>query len=185
MALESFLLIVVCLPFVLFYFWPSSLKAAFKWSPYVSTDKRIIRKALKAAGLKKGEAIYDLGAGDCRVLIIAEKEFGVKPVGFEYSFPIYLLGRLNLLLNKTKFAKLFNQDLFKADLSSADVIFLYLTSKVYNREFKQKLERELKENARVIVFSTPLKFWPASKIIPLEERNNKINLYLYSAKKPA
>jgi hypothetical protein len=180
MNLGDFLLLAICLPFALIYFWPSSLKAAFKWSPYSPTGKNIIRKALKAVGLRPGETMYDLGAGDCRSLVIAEKEFRAEAIGVEYAFPFYLLGRLNLVVSGVKMAKVLNQDLFKTDISSADVLFLYLTSKVYNQEFKSKLEKELKKGARVISFSTPLGFWQPSKIIPLEEEDNKINLYLYN-----
>jgi ubiquinone/menaquinone biosynthesis C-methylase UbiE len=35
---------------------------------------------LKKSGIKKGEKLYDLGAGNGRILVIAEKEFGLKSI---------------------------------------------------------------------------------------------------------
>mgnify|MGYP003525792682 CR=1 FL=1 len=42
-----------------------------------------IRTALQLANLKAGEILYDLGAGDGRVLLVAAKEFDAQAVGIE------------------------------------------------------------------------------------------------------
>jgi cyclopropane fatty-acyl-phospholipid synthase-like methyltransferase len=41
------------------------------------------RVALKLANLKPDEVLYDLGAGDGRVLFIARRDFGARAVGIE------------------------------------------------------------------------------------------------------
>ena len=51
--------------------------------PWIPTREKRIRKALQLAKLQPGETLYDLGAGDGRVLIMAAKEFGAQAVGIE------------------------------------------------------------------------------------------------------
>ena len=51
--------------------------------PPVPTKPGRIRNALKLANLQPNEVMYDLGAGDGRVLLIAARDFGAKAVGVE------------------------------------------------------------------------------------------------------
>src|SRR6185295_4977335 len=51
--------------------------------PPVPTRLARIQKALKLANLLPDETLYDLGAGDGRVLLIAAHDFGAHAVGLE------------------------------------------------------------------------------------------------------
>ena len=51
--------------------------------PPVPTKPGRIRNTLKLANLQPNEVVYDLGAGDGRVLLIAARDFGAKAVGVE------------------------------------------------------------------------------------------------------
>jgi SAM-dependent methyltransferase len=51
--------------------------------PPVPTKQERIRKALQLVNLQPNEIIYDLGAGDGRVLLIAAREFNAQAVGIE------------------------------------------------------------------------------------------------------
>ena len=166
------------LVFILFLFiFLTFFRSALKGGPFVPTPKIVIRKALKLANLKPGEILYDLGAGIGDVLIIGEKEFGAKVVGFEFSPILYFLAKLNLFLHKAK-GKIYYQDFFEAKISDANVIFLYLTPKVLDK-LKEKFKKELKKGTRIVCYSSPIPSWQATQIFPLEERKNKIKLYLY------
>src|SRR5688572_23657516 len=59
------------------------LVPAFYGLPPVPTKPERIRKALKLANLQPDEVLYDLGAGDGRVLFSAARDFGAKAVGIE------------------------------------------------------------------------------------------------------
>ena len=171
----------IFLAFLTFLFaFLSLLKSALKGGPFVPTPKRIIRKALKLAELKEGEILYDLGAGIGNVLIIGEKEFGAKVVGFEFSPILYFLAKLNLFFHQIK-GKIYYQNFFEAKIKNADVIFLYLTPKILEK-LKEKLKKELKPGTRIVCFSSPIPSWQPTKIFPLEETRCKINLYLYLIK---
>src|SRR5215211_3103171 len=67
--------------FILGLLW--ILVPAFYGLPPVPTNPERIQKALKLANLQPNETIYDLGAGDGRVLLIAARDFAAKAVGLE------------------------------------------------------------------------------------------------------
>ncbi len=147
-------------------------------APFVPTPKKIIRKALKTAHLKKNEKLYDLGCGTGRVLVIGAKEFGAKVTGVEYSIPLFALAKINLLLHKIKNGKIYRKDFFKENikLNNADVVFLFLTPKAFPK-LKGKFERELKPGTRIIAYSSPLLFWEPTETVFTP--NPKIKIYLY------
>jgi len=166
--------------FFLIFFSPSTIKAAFSGGPFLATPKSVIRKALKMANLKPGENFYDLGSGTGKALIIAVKEFGARPIGFELSAPLVFFSKINLFFNKAKAAVL-QKDFFEADLAAADAIFLFLTPRAF-RKLEDKFKKELRSGARVVTYSSPLLFWPPEKVIPASENKKGINLYLYIKK---
>jgi uncharacterized membrane protein YciS (DUF1049 family) len=88
-----------------------------------------IRKALQLVNLKPDEMLYDLGAGDGRVLLIAAKEFDGLAIGIEIGpvqcALIWLRVVANGLGNKIQIKW---SNFFKADLSQADVVYIYATS---------------------------------------------------------
>lgn len=64
----------------LWYFVP--LLSGLPWIP--AKTKRIHR-ALELSALIPGEKLYDLGAGDGRVLIVAARDYGAIAIGIEIS----------------------------------------------------------------------------------------------------
>lgn len=131
--------------------------------PPVSTKPERIRKALKLANLQSNETLYDLGAGDGRVLFIAAREFGSKAVGVEVGpiqcALIWLRARANGLGNKVEIKW---ANFYRADLSRADVVFIYATSKEVAR-LAPYLEKQLKQGARVISISADFPEWEPSE----------------------
>src|SRR6185436_3374291 len=106
------------------------LVPAFYGLPSVPTKEARIRKALKLVNLQPHETLYDLGAGDGRVLLIAAGEFGAQAVGVEIGpvqcALIWLRATASGFGNKMQ-VKWGNY--LKMDLSQADVVFVYATSK--------------------------------------------------------
>ena len=56
-----------------------------------------------------------------------------------------------------------NADMFDVSLTSADVVYLYLTTSV-NEKIKPKLERDLKKGARVVSYDYEVVGWRPEKI---------------------
>lgn len=127
--------------------------------PLVPTRPERIRQALKLANLQPNEVLYDLGAGDGRVLLLATHEFGAKAVGVEVGpvqcALIWLRITVNGLRNKIR-VKWAN--FYKADLQEADVVFVYATSKEVVK-LASHLEKQLKKGTRVVSISADFPDW--------------------------
>src|SRR6266540_7013909 len=98
--------------------------------PPVSTKPERIHKALKLANLQPNETLYDLGAGDGRVLLIAARDFGAKAVGIEIGPVQCALIWLRATANGFGYQiQVRWENFYKANLKDADVVFVYATSK--------------------------------------------------------
>lgn len=137
---------------------------AFYGLPSVPTKPGRIRKALQLANLQPNEILYDLGAGDGRVLLIAADEFNAKAVGIEIGpiqcALIYLRAAAKGFGNKIQ-VKWGNY--LKADLSQADVVFLYATSKEVLKAASY-LEKQMKPGSRLVSISADFPEWQPSTI---------------------
>jgi len=141
--------------------------------PWVPTREARIRKALQFAKLQPGEVFYDLGAGDGRVLLIAVKEFGAQAVGIEIGPIQWALGWLRILLSGSRHnARMRCGNFYRADLTEADVVFVYLTSSQTSRLAK-KLDLELRPGARVVSIAADFPEWQPGQV----DREQVIFLY--------
>jgi predicted RNA methylase len=133
-------------------------------APYVPSPPQVIRQMLVLSELKHGEVFFDLGAGDGRTVVMAAKDFGARAVGVELRedlvkkalstvYDAGLQDRITIV----------NGDMFAVDLSSADVIFLYLTTSA-NEKVKPKLESELKPGVRIVSHDYEIVGWKPAKV---------------------
>jgi precorrin-6B methylase 2 len=151
-ALAFFLLF-----FIVILLW--ILVPAFYGLPPVPTKPERIRKALKLANLQPDETLYDLGAGDGRVLIIAARDFGAKAVGIEIG-PV----QCALIWLRATASGFGNQiyvhlgNFYKANLMDADVVFVYATSKEVMK-LAPHLEQQMKKDSRLVSISADFPEW--------------------------
>jgi len=155
-------------------------------APFVPSPTCVVEYMLKLADLKSGEVLFDLGAGDGRTVIMAAKTFGARGVGIELREDLAkkALGAIheNGLDDRVT---ILNTDMFAVNLTSADVVYLYLTTSA-NEKVKPKLERDLKKGARVVSHDYEIVGWPPEKIETYCE-NPKLGypshtIYLYRKK---
>lgn len=151
--------------------------AGFLAAPWVPLWRKDIRRMLRLAEVKPGEIVYDLGAGDARIITIAAKEFGAKAIGFEIAFLPYILGciKIRLLGLKGK-ATLKYANFYSQDLSGADVICTFL-SPMAMEKLKPKFKKEMKPNCRVVSYAFKIPDWPAAKIDKPDEKTAAIYIY--------
>jgi predicted RNA methylase len=133
-------------------------------APFVASPTPVVRQMLIISELKPGETLYDLGSGDGRAVIMAAKDFGARSVGVELREDLVkrALSNIHELGLETK-AHILQNDIFKVDLSEADVVFLYLTTSA-NEKVKPKLETELKPGARIVSHDYEVLGWKPHKI---------------------
>lgn len=141
--------------------------------PWIPARRERIRKALKLANLQPNETLYDLGAGDGRALQIAAEEFGAQAVGIEAGPLQCLWGWLRCRFSGSRHkVRVRCGNFYRADLSAAQVIFIYLTSTQIAR-LQAKLERELRPGARVVSLAADFPNWQPTAV----DRENVIFLY--------
>jgi hypothetical protein len=130
--------------------------------PPVPTRPERVRKALKLANLRPGETLYDLGAGDGRVLLIAAREFGARAVGVEVG-PIQcaLIWLRAAAIGFGNQIQVKWENFYRADLHDADVVFVYATSTEV-RKLSSHLEKQMKHGARLVSISADFPEWEPS-----------------------
>lgn len=147
---------------------------------YVPTPKDIVRRMLRLACVRPNETVFDLGAGDGRILIEAARKFGARAIGVEIDPE--RLTRIKERLNSTGTkAEVIEADFMDVDLSSADVIAIYLSASV-NSKLAPKLKSELKSGARVVSLDYVLPGWLPER--ELTVKNGGVTRKVYSYRIP-
>jgi predicted RNA methylase len=133
-------------------------------APFVPSPVPVIQFMLKLADLKAGEVLFDLGAGDGRTVIMAAKTFGARAVGVELRED--LAKKALGTIHETGLADrvtIVNSDMFGVNLTSADVVFLYLTTSA-NEKIRPKLETDLRKGVRVVSHDYEIVGWKPLKV---------------------
>lgn len=129
--------------------------------PFVPTDDGLIAAMLKLADIKKTDTLYDLGAGDGRIVIAAAQKFGIRAIGVELD-PL----RVSEAMEDAAHARVehlvdfLEEDLFKADFSAATVITMYLMDSV-NVMLRPRLLQELRPGTRIVSHAFDMGDWRA------------------------
>lgn len=145
--------------------------------PFVPTPRPIVRRMLSLADTRPGERLIDLGAGDGRIVIAAAREFGANALGVELHPERFAVIRNSAASLKPK-PHAIRQDFFHTDLSSADVVTMYLLPSV-NEALRKKLERELHSGARVVSHDFSVPEWTPVRVEIIQAPTGLHTLYLY------
>jgi predicted RNA methylase len=124
----------------------------------------VVQRMIELAELKPGEVFFDLGAGDGRTVIMAAKTYGARAVGVEMREDLAKRA-MNVIHDNglSDRVTIVNGDMFKVDLSSADVVYLYLTTSA-NEKVKPKMETELRPGVRVVSHDYEVVGWKPVKV---------------------
>lgn len=149
-------------------------------APYVVAPEHAVDRMLSMARLKPGERLYDLGCGNGRILIAAVKQYRVKAVGIEISESLARSAAEQVKKQGLQDEiKVVHGDFMQQDLSSANVVTLYLATTA-NDMLRPNLERFLRPNTRVVSYDYPIPGW---KAIETKEASGKHGtshtIYLY------
>lgn len=174
------LLVVLTLLFLIFVF-VSGIISNIYGAPFVPIKRKDIKKFLEFGGVSENDTFYDLGCGDGRVLLSAVNDFNAKrAIGYEVSLWPYL--ELKFLVWQTKGnsnLKIYRQDFFKANLSGATFVYMYLSPKLVN-ELAVKIAKECVAGTIILCPSFPIELEKHSEFRLLKsEKIGKITAYLY------
>jgi 16S rRNA A1518/A1519 N6-dimethyltransferase RsmA/KsgA/DIM1 with predicted DNA glycosylase/AP lyase activity len=132
---------------------------------------KTVQQMLELAEIKPDEMIYDLGCGDGRIVVTAALRYKARAVGIELDPLRWLWCQILItLLGLRGQVEILYGDLFKQDLSEADIVFCYLLPET-NKKLEGKLLGELQAGTRVVSNSF---FFPGIK-----EMSTKGNAKLY------
>jgi protein-L-isoaspartate O-methyltransferase len=153
-------------------------KYSNKLAPYVNSPQRVVDRMLELASIKPGETVFDLGCGDGRVLITAAQRFNARAVGIEISEKLAQRTSSRIAgLGLQDQVKVIRGDLREADLSSADVVVIYLLTGS-NKEIRPQLEKQLRAGSRVVSYSYAVPGWKASRVDRTDEHEGHL-IYVY------
>ena len=127
--------------------------------PYIRTPTGIVDTMLSLANVSANDVVYDLGSGDGRIPITAAKKYGARAVGIEIKPELVEKARANARKAGVSDLVEFRQgDLFKADISDATVVTLYLVPAL-NLKVRPKLFHELSPGTRVVSHDFDMNEW--------------------------
>ena len=144
---------------------------------YVPTPKDIVHKMLLLARIRRGENVFDLGAGDGRILIEAVRKFGAQAVGVEID-PERLTRMRERLTATGTVAQVIEGDFMQVNLAAADVVAIYLSPSV-NAKLAPKLRNELKPGARVVSLDYALPGWDPAQEVTVNSGGVSRKIFLY------
>lgn len=154
--------------------------AAFSFtggSTFVPTSKEKIETVLDLIAMEPGAVAMDLGCGDGRFLVAAERRYGVEAVGYEINVTAYLLARLNILLNRAR-ARVHLKNFRHVDLGRADYVFCYLFPDALGG-LRRKFDAELKPGCVVVSCDYPIEEWYEPEIASYRAINKEEMIYIY------
>jgi len=137
--------------------------------PFVESPQPVVDRMLEVANVTEDDVVYDLGSGDGRIPISAARDYGARGVGIEIKPDLVKRARENAqeagVGNRVEFRQ---GDLFKADISDATVVTLYLLPSV-NLELRPKLFRQLEPGTRIVSHDFDMDEWEPDTTVESSE----------------
>ena len=134
-------------------------KAPVDAGPYVPSPTSVVADMLTLANVGPKDFVIDLGSGDGRIVLTAAKVFGARGFGVDINEKLVKeandSARLQGIADRASFTI---QDLFKADISKATVLTMYLLPSTVNM-LKDKLLNEMHPGTRILSHDYPLSGW--------------------------
>lgn len=132
---------------------------------YYPTPPETVAEMLRLANIQKGDVLYDLGSGDGRIPIAAAKQFGIRAVGIEIDPKLISAAESNArAAGVADLVRFRNEDMFRIDVSEANIVTLYLSDKL-NVLLRPKLLRELRPGARIISHDFRMGDWKPEQTV--------------------
>lgn len=138
-------------------------RAQERFSPFVGSNPENVTRMVELAAPKAGETVIDLGSGDGRIVFAAtQNRPGVRGIGVDINAE--LVTKANAAAKEQKLAdrvQFLHQNVFDADLSKVDVIFMWLFPELM-RLLRPKILREARPGTRLVAATWDMgPWWPA------------------------
>src|SRR5687767_14254476 len=140
---------------------------------WVPTPDDVVERMLTMAQVTPNDFVWDLGAGDGKIAIMAAKKFGARAIGIEYNPDMVKHANANaqnqgVAGNGAGKAVIRLGDIFATDFTQANVITLYLLPAL-NMKLRPQL-LSMRPGTRVVSHSFSMEDWEADEISTLDGR---------------
>jgi hypothetical protein len=140
---------------------------------WVPTPDDVVERMLVMAQVTPNDFVWDLGAGDGKIAIMAAKKFGARAVGVEYNADMVKHANENaqkagVAGTGAGKAVIRHGDIFATDFTQASVITLYLLPAL-NMKLRPQL-LSMRPGTRVVSHSFSMEDWEADEISTLDGR---------------
>jgi hypothetical protein len=140
---------------------------------WVPTPDDVVERMLTMAQVTPNDSVWDLGAGDGKIAIMAARKFGARATGIEYNPDMVKHANDNaqkagVAGSGQGKAVIRHGDIFATDFSSATVITLYLLPAL-NMKLRPQL-LSMRPGTRVVSHSFSMEDWEADEISSVDGR---------------
>ena len=158
----------------------SAARAQERFSPFIASDPVSVGQMIVLAGLRDGDTVVDLGSGDGRIVIAAARAHaGIRGWGVDLDEKLVLesnaAAEAQGLAERIRFVR---GDVFDADLSQVDVIFIWLWPEIM-RMLRPKILAEARPGTRVITGIWALGNWRPDRV---DDKSMRLNLWIVPAR---
>lgn len=137
---------------------------------WIPTPTDLAEQLLKAAKVTPNDLVYDLGAGDGKIAILAAKQFKATAVGVEFNPDMAEYARKNVRRARVSDkVTIITGDIFKEDFSKASVVTLYLLPAL-NLKLRPTL-LAMKPGTRIVSNTFTMGLWMADQTIQGDNGN--------------
>ena len=164
---------ILLLEILLFLYFCYTVVAIFKGAAPIPSLRSVVKTIVNVSELKPGELLIDLGSGNGRILMAAAAQ-GATAIGYELNPFLCWLTRCSAKLGGHRKVSVLSTDMWKADLTKADVVTAYLVPK-FMEKLKNKVFAEMKDGSRLV-----LAVYPLPDVKPESQIGN---VYLYKIKR--
>ena len=145
---------------------------------YVATPQDVVDRMLELAEVRKDDLVYDLGCGDGRIVVTAAKKYGCRAVGFDIDPRRVEESLDNVQKNNVgDLVTIEQNDIFTLDLSEADVITMFLLSRL-NVKLIPQLEK-LKPGSRIVSHNFAMEGVKPDKVIKMSSNEDPFEHIIY------
>jgi len=150
------MLVIFCVGIITIYFAFNS--GFMRNAPPVPSSGKVKRAMLKNVAQllekRKNQTVMDLGSGWGTLLLPLAQQFPQhKFIGIEYGWVPYLVSKFRA--RKMRNIEFYRQNFFNADISKADIIFLFLLSHLM-KKISTKCQTEAKKSILLYVNRFPI-----------------------------
>lgn len=148
-------------------------------APYVPMPWHVVDRIIEVAEVSEEDVVYDLGAGDGRILLRAAKNRGARGVGYEINAALVEEARSAIRAAGVQDrVDVREGDFFEADLRPATVVTLFLITSAH-RQLRPKLLEELRPGTRVACYMWEIPGWNPSKTVTVPVSGAAHPIYVY------